>query len=345
MAKNNGDKAGRSAMNGRISGKAGGDAVHKRRLKLWVAALILAAGFITGFVLGNGRKSSIDDDLAVFRIGVEQKHIDYDLWAAIRFLEYLFREAGYKVGDYVYIGNLYPKWTDKAGVNVFIRGFVQFFDLRMNPQSRNVFYMHRFSEFYVEELRNYDGCLSSQKKSIEEAKKKGEVAADYLPGGAVPHPHLKPEGGYEYDVLYIYEEYWPDYDAFIQRFHQPKIYSGQRFASISDSVREAELRKAKLVVYGMNAPGHDDEDYVPYAAYDIISYGRPLLTNRKTPLTEKFGGLVWQFDGLEEMKSATVGALSVADDVRERQAGEARLILRKMTEALKLPFFERLKAH
>ena len=332
MAKNNG-------------GKAQGGAVRQRRLKLWAAALILAAGLITGFVLGNGRKTPADDDLAIFRIGVEPKHIDYDLWAAIRFLDYLFREAGYAVGDYAYIGDLYPKWADKAGVNVFIRGFVQFFDLRMNPQSRNVFYMHRFSEFYVEELRNYDGCLSSQKKSIEEAKKKGETAADYLPGGAVPHPHLKPAGGYEYDVLYIYEEYWPDYDAFIQRFHQPKIYSGQRFASISDSVREAELRKAKLVVYGMNAPGHDDEDYVPYAAYDIIGYGRPLLTNRKTPLTENFGGLVWQFDGLEEMKSATAQALGVADDVRERQAGEARQILRKMTEALKLPFFERLKAH
>ena len=344
MAKNNGGKA-QGTANGGTGGKAQGGAVRQRRLKLWLAALILAAGLITGFVLGNGRKTPVDGDLAVFRIGVEPKHIDYDLWAAIRFLDYMFREAGYEVGDYVYIGDLYPKWADKAGVNVFIRGFVQFFDLRMNPQSRNVFYMHRFSEFYVEELRNYDGCLSSQKKSIEEAKAKGEPAADYLPSGAVPHPHLKPEGGYEYDVLYIYEEYSPDYDAFIQRFHQPKVYSGQHFAKIDDETREAELRKARLVVYEMSAPGHDDEDYVPYAAYDIISYGRPLLTNRKTPLTEKFGGLVWQFDGLEEMKSATAGALGVADDVRERQAGEARQILRKMTEALKLPFFERLKAH
>lgn len=340
MAKNNGGKAA-GAANGGTSGGAG----RQRRLKLWAAALILAAGLITGFVLGNGRKTPVDGDLAVFRIGVEQKHIDYDLWAAIRLLDYLFHEAGYEVGDYVYIGDLYPKWADKAGVNVFIRGFVPFFDLRMNPKSRNVFYMHRFSEFYAEELRNYDGCLSSQKKSIEEAKAKGEPAADYLPGGAVPHPHLKPEGGYEYDVLYIYEEYSPDYDAFIQRFHQPKVYSGQHFAKLDDGMREAELRKARLVVYEMSAPGHDDEDYVPYAAYDIISYGRPLLTNRKTPLTEKFGGLVWQFDGLEEMKSATARALGVADDVRERQAGEARQILRKMTEALKLPFFERLRAH
>ena len=65
MAKNNG-------------GKAQGGAVRQRRLKLWAAALILAAGLITGLVLGNGRKTPVDGDWAVFRIGVEQKHIDYD---------------------------------------------------------------------------------------------------------------------------------------------------------------------------------------------------------------------------------------------------------------------------
>lgn len=291
--------------------------------------MALFIGWTGGYVTADGMGLKTDSRLVAFRIGNQRDVIDYDMLAAIRFLEYKFRQEGYKIAGYAYAGDMYPKELDAAGVNVFVRGFPNFYDLRMNPNSRNIYYMHRFAQFYAEELRNFDYYLSSQKKVLDAVD--GRVRVDLLPGGFVPHERLIP-GTYAYDVLYIYEFYNPVYDAFIRRYNNPKTYSGARFAALSDEEREEELKKAKLVVYEMGPVGEDDEIYVPYAAYDIISYGRPLLTNRKPNLDWYFGGDVWLFDDVESMALATNQALNTADGIRERKAADARLILESFYE-------------
>ena len=341
-------KAGAEKMSGaeKTSGAekmSGAEKTARMRRIMKTAAAVAVALFIGwtgGYVTADGMGLKTDSRLVAFRIGNQRDVIDYDMLAAIRFLEYKFRQEGYKIAGYAYAGDMYPKELDAAGVNVFVRGFPNFYDLRMNPNSRNIYYMHRFAQFYAEELRNFDYYLSSQKKVLDAVD--GRVRVDLLPGGFVPHERLIP-GTYAYDVLYIYEFYNPVYDAFIRRYNNPKTYSGARFAALSDEEREEELKKAKLVVYEMGPVGEDDEIYVPYAAYDIISYGRPLLTNRKPNLDWYFGGDVWLFDDVESMALATNQALNTADGIRERKAADARLILESFMN-MRVPFMQKLGA-
>lgn len=335
-------KAGAEKTSGAEKMSGAEKTARMRRIMKTAAAVALALfiGWTGGYVTADGMGLKTDSRLVAFRIGNQRDVIDYDMLAAIRFLEYKFRQEGYKIAGYAYAGDMYPKELDAAGVNVFVRGFPNFYDLRMNPNSRNIYYMHRFAQFYAEELRNFDYYLSSQKKVLDAVD--GRVRVDLLPGGFVPHGRLVP-GKYAYDVLYIYEFYNPVYDAFIRRYNNPKTYSGARFAALSDEEREEELKKAKLVVYEMGPVGEDDEIYVPYAAYDIISYGRPLLTNRKPNLDWYFGGDVWLFDDVESMALATNQALNTADGVRERKAADARLILESFMD-MRVPFMQKLGA-
>ena len=300
----------------------------KRLMGLKIAVIVLAAliGFGAGTLAGKGREAPVDRKTVAFRIGAQKNVIDYDMLAAADYLDYLFRRAGYEVIGRSYAGDLYPERLDGAGVNVFVRGFVSFFDLRMNERSQNVYYMHRFSEFFEEELRGYGYCLSSQKRAQEAGN--GTCPVMFLPGGFVPHERLEPDE-YAYDVLYIYEYYDPDYDAFIQRYARPKVYGGAGFAKLSAEERAEELRKARLVVYDMSDAVQDDAGYVPYAAYDIISYGRPLLTDRKTRLEAETGGNAWLFGNPEEMKRLTAEALNLPDGIREQKGAAARELLRE----------------
>ncbi len=306
-----------------------------RGLAVWAAALFVGA--LLGYAVSTCMGNKTDDRLVAFRIGNLESEADYDLQCAVNFLEHKFKEAGFRVAGTAYSDDLYPKKLNTAGINVFVRGFGIFFDLRMNKNGLNVYYMHRFATFYAEELRHFDRYLSSQKSILEAVK--GEKDIDLLPGGFVPHEALEPD--YEYDVLYIYEYYNDLYDAFIQRYNNPKIYSGRAFADLGKAGREAELKKARLVVYEMGPVGKDDEIYVPYAVYDIMSYGRPLLTNRKAALTAYFAPNVWLFDEVEDMALTTNRALNTSDIVRERKAANARQILQTYFD-IKVPFLEKL---
>ncbi len=308
--------------------------IWRRVPKIAVIILATCFGFCTGVQFGKGREIPIDPEVVAFRIGAQKRVVDYDMLAATDYLAYLFRRVGYKVPDYAYAGDLYPERLDGAGVNVFVRGFESFFDLRMNERSQNIYYMHRFSNFFEEELRGYDYCLSSQKRALKAGN--GATSVTFQAGGFVPHERLEPNE-YAYDVLYIYEYYDPDYDAFIQRYTRPKIYSGATFAGLSVKERAEELRKARLVVYDMSDAVQDDADYVPYAAYDIISYGRPLLTDHKTRLYNETDGNVWLAGNQDDMKRLTAQALELTDDEREQRGAVARQRMReKVVPALEL---------
>ena len=64
----------------------------------------------------------------------------------------------------------------------------------------------------------------------------------------------------------------------------------------------------------------DDANYVPYAVYDIISYGRPLMTN--APSTA--GIDIYYYTNDEELINKTINTLSEKDEVRENKAAQTR---------------------
>ena len=292
-------------------------------IKLSALLFLLIAGFGIGAYFTSSEKLFQSDKAVAIRIGETPEHIDYDLLSAINFLKYAFERHGFTV-DITYSGNLYPENLDNVGINVFVRGFGQFYDLRMHPQKTDIFYIHRNIDLYAEEFQNFDFYLFSQQKIMDIIEDK--IDANFMPFGFVPHEMLIPQS-YDYDVLYIYEYYNPTYGSYIQHNYRSRIFSGSAFAALTEQERIDEFKKAKVVVYEMGNSGADDETYVPYAVFDIISFGRPVVTNRKFLLDTYFRNNTWLFDDTQSMILATNQALNSADAVREKKAARARTVL------------------
>lgn len=305
--------------------------MKKKIVFLLKAAVLLLFGLCIGF-LGHIAVERQNERTVAIRVGNVRAETDYDLWAAINYLSYQLERSGYKVLGTAYGGELYPEEFNRAGINVFVRGFLPFFDVRRNEAGKNLFYIHRADAFFKEELRRYDTYLFSIDKFYN--KMKQDVAAVFFWGGGVPHERLEPQ--YEYDVLYIYEDDQGDFSGFLKNSLDAKTYGAVSFALLSSKEREDLFKRARVVLYNMMPEDEDadfDENYVPYAVYDIMSYGRPLVTNRRLGLVNDFIGKVWLYgDGFESRVSALQDALGLTDDVRENIAGAARKKLLNMEE-------------
>jgi len=292
--------------------------MKKNSLKKSYLLLSLMVLFVVGFGLGICYRQV--QKSVVLRVSMERDKVDYDLLSAMNYMQYLFKQNGYKVYETKYPGNFYFNEADNADVNVFVRAYNPFLDTRFNKDAFNMSYIHRFTNVHEVEFNGYDYYLSSQHSFINFFEGQRHIA--YFAGGAVPHKLLKPN--YQYDVLYIYEYFAPEYENVVMQFNKHKLYGGIGFAALSEKERQDELAKAKTVVYFSGFFGGDDEDYIPYAAYDIISYGRPLITNLRKSLVQKFGSDVYLFDTADDFYKVLTDALKENDELREKRAQAAR---------------------
>lgn len=261
----------------------------------------------------------------VFRVGQRQNEIDYDMHAALVFLAYRLEQAGLKVVGMSYSGDLYPEKFNQAKTNIFVRGYRPFYDTRMGDNAKNIFYVHRTPSFYREEMRNFDAYLTSQKSMFENTR--NELPIRFFDGGAVPHERLEPD--YRFDVLYIYEYYNSSFAGFLSSRYTIKQYSGIEFMLLGKAKREEALAQAKVVIYDSLSPQSDiadsDKHYVPYAVYDIISYGRPVMTGYREELLRLFGEDVFMYaDKLEDKEVLLARVLQMSDTERENKAAAAR---------------------
>ena len=294
---------------------------------IFVLVLLFGCAFIGGRVY---QKYVIRHQVAI-RIGMLPSDVDYDLKCAIDFISYHLEKQGYYVLGESYGGHLYPKSLDEAKINIFVRAFKPFFDLRLASDKKNVFYVQRYTHQYVEEFVGFDKYLTSQMNIKRHMEKEFDV--NFLASGGVPHPLLKPD--YQYDVLYIYEFYNDALGTFLrQHIKNVRVYGGAAFAQLSDKEREEVLSRAKLVLYDMAQDGHDDADYVPYAVYDIIGYGRPLMTNFNSVLHQKFGDNIYLYHSFMDWTSKIDEALRETDKTREQKSQNSRKILRATDETL-----------
>ena len=296
------------------------------RLYLLLALMLLvgAGGGVALRLFSNWRISQT----AVIRVGNERTMVDYDLQAAVNYLVYRLEQDGYTVVGTAYSGEMYPPKLNFAGLNVFVRGFLPFYDVRLNENGQNWFYLHRSGPFFKEELRHYDLYLFSQKNFYDEVKDK--LAAVYWEGRAVPHKRLEPQ--YEYDVLYIFEDDKDGFEQMLKNSLKAKTYGAMAFAALSEAERETALKQARVVMYQMMPEKDADYDvfYVPYAVYDIMSYGRPVVTNRRQKLEQNFSGKVWFYDDETESKvRALQEVLRLTDEEREQLAMIAREELKR----------------
>ncbi len=138
-------------------------------------------------------------------------------------------------------------------------------------------------------------------------------------------------------MLYIYEDDSNNFAGLLKQNLKAETYGAVQFAEMTSEEREAAFARARVVVYKMMPDGEDadfDKYYVPFAVYDIMSYGRPLVTNRRAGLERDYAGKVWLYDdSMESFISALQAAFGIADGQREQLAAEAREKLLHMAAA------------
>ena len=270
-----------------------------------------------------------------FRVSIPEDKLDYDLYAAINYLKQQFQVNGYRFAGTSFTGNLYPKELDDAKINVFIRGQNLFYDSRQRQDSLNIFYLHRYSHYlHNEETRNFDLYMSSQKDFFNFVEK--DAKKIYIPAGAVKHKVLKPD--YKYSVLVIYE-WWDSELAYtFQNYSDVKLIGCMNFIKLSQEEREKLLAQAVLVLYLQENNSGNDINYVPYAVYDIISYGRPVMTNYSQALFNTMGDNVFYFSHVSDIGYNIDIALRMARHNRENKALKAREKLFQLP-GLKLSLF------
>lgn len=301
--------------------------------KLWhkqILFLIILCGIF--FIGGRGlRKIFLQEQFehtVAIRVSSPQTEADYDLVATIEALTYKFEQEGYAI-KVAYAGNLYPKNMRSTGINIYLRAQDIFYDMRMDEKATHIFYMPRYNGLYLSELKNYTKYLTSQQIAEETALKPFvDAPVEFLPTFPVPHDRLEPR--YAYDVLYITEFENYQIDDRLRRQFTVRLYNGKAFGQLTKEERALELAKAKIVVYDMVISDRNDADYVPFAVYDILSYGRPVALYQKGNWAEKLKDMAVLAENSDEMTDNLIRLLQMPDSEREKHWSVIRNKLRTL---------------
>lgn len=246
-------------------------------MKIVCLCFALLLGVVIGYFVAIKNGRVMDEKKVAFRVELAQNDIDYDLSAMLSYLKCKYEKNGFKVDEFSYLGDLYPKRLNNAGINVFVRGYSILFDKRINKKAHNIYLVSRFIGGHLEEFRNFDEYMTIQKSLANAGKAKG-VDMTYLEQGACNNKVLDRRNAK--DIVYIFEKNEEAIRTALTSFANVKAYNTFDFAKLSKTEKENVFKNAKMVVYGVNQELISDGDYLGFAIYDILSYGVPVITNR-----------------------------------------------------------------
>ena len=236
-------------------------------MKIVCLCFALLLGLVIGYhvAIKNGRV--MDEKKVAFRVELSKDDIDYDLSAMLSYLKCKYEKDGFKVDEFSYVGDLYPKRLNNAGINVFVRGYSILLDKRINKDAYNIYLVSRFIGGHLEEFRNFDEYMTIQ-KGLADAGKANGVDMTYLEQGACNNKVLDRSSAK--DIVYIFEKDDEAIRSALASFVNVKAYNTFDFAKLSKSDKENVFKNAKMVIYGVNHELIGDEHYLGFAIYDIL---------------------------------------------------------------------------
>lgn len=128
------------------------------KIVLSVLTVILLALIAFLFVSKGSQKANLNK--AALRIGELRQYRTMNRADVNNYMEKAFARVGYDVVSSTE-DNLYPSTTTDAGVNIYVRGYNPYNEVKTNPKAVNVVYIRDFDSMYEEELKAYDGIATS----------------------------------------------------------------------------------------------------------------------------------------------------------------------------------------
>ena len=175
------------------------DKVMKIILSVLTAILLIL--IVCLFATKSGT-SNVDLNKLALRVGELRQYRTMSKSDINSAMERAFTRIGYNVITSTE-DNLYPATSQDAGVNLYVRGYNPYNELKTNDKAVNILYLRDYDALYPEEMDSYDGIATSSKDFYNYVMGAG-YAGVYLPeftDVSVFYP--APNDNIDVDLLYV----------------------------------------------------------------------------------------------------------------------------------------------
>ena len=131
------------------------------KIILSVLTVILLA-LIVGLVAMKGSSVKADLNKLALRIGELRQYRTMGRADVNAAMEKAFARVGYNVVSATE-DNLYPDTATDAGVNLYIRGYGPFNEVKTNKKAVNIVYIRDYDSLFENEIKVYDGVATSSR--------------------------------------------------------------------------------------------------------------------------------------------------------------------------------------
>lgn len=267
---------------------------------------------IIGLFAFKGGNTKVDLNKLALRIGELRQYRTMSRADVNGAMEKAFTRLGYNVVSSTE-DNLYPSTSEDAGVNVYVRGYNQFQELRPNKKAVNVLYIRDFDSLYPEELDAFDGIATSSHDFYDYVMSNGYAAA-YVPEFSDPSVFFPaPRKDLEKDLLYVgdNDRYSPAIATALEAKLPVRIYG--RFWTgnveeeniggeyIHDNDLGAYFSSAKINLVNVSA-NEARIGIIPSRVFDIASAKGFMIAPYNKEIEAVFGDAIPMFNNAEELK-------------------------------------------
>lgn len=282
------------------------------KIVLSVLTAILLVLIVCLFAFKGG-SSRVDLNKLALRIGELRQYRTMNRADVNGAMERAFSRVGYNVVSSTE-DNLYPSTSEDAGVNIYVRGYNPFNELKTNKKGVNVVYIRDFDSLLPEELDAYDGIATSSRDFYNYIMSTG-YAGVYLPEFTDPsvfYPAPKPE--LERNLLYVSDNdrHSPAIVAVLDAKLPVEIFGRNWQNSIDDEYIKGEyihdndlgsyFSSAKINLVNISER-ESQVAIIPSRVYDIAASKGFMIAPYNKEIEAVFGDSIPMFKNAEELKS------------------------------------------
>lgn len=282
------------------------------KIILSVLTIILLV-LIVGLFAFKGAPGKTDLNKLALRIGELRQYRSMNRADVTSEMERAFQRVGYSVLSTTE-DNLYPATMADAGVNIYLRGYNPFNELKPNKRAVNIVYLRDFDSLYPEELDAFDGIATSSHDFYNYVINAG-YAAVYLPELTDPSIfYPSPRENLVRDLLYVgdNDRHSPAVAMALEAKLPVEIYGRFWSNNIDESYVKGEyIHENDLGAYFssakinlVNVSDHEAEiGIIPSRVYDIAASKGFMIAPYNKEIEAVFGDAIPMFKTTDELKA------------------------------------------
>lgn len=267
---------------------------------------------IIGLIAMKGSNEKADLNKLALRIGELRQYKTMSRSDVNSAMEKAFARVGYNV-VVTTEDNLYPQTAADAGVNLYIRGYTPYNEVKTNKKGVNVVYVRSYDSLFEDEIKVYDGVATSSPEFYNYLLGAGYAAA-YVPeltDTNVFYPAPKKE--LERDVLYVGDNDRPSITiaAAVEAELPLEIYGRFWKGNIDDNMVKGEyihendlgsyFSSAKINLVNMTEQ-EAQLGIIPSRVYDIAASKGFMIAPYNKELERVFGDSIPMYKNADELK-------------------------------------------